>query len=126
MLVRAIALAIAAITGTVGVLPSLGGHRCLTMGERMAPQHECCPDRGEAPTSVGAPCCESIAAIARDTSATTAAPDPGVTRAVVVGLLPFAALRDGAQSASERLLCAYPRGRPPGDRLRSLSSILRV
>jgi hypothetical protein len=127
MLTRAAALAIALITGAVGVFPSVGWHRCLWMAERMPPAHECCPEhQSSAPGSIAAPCCEVVAAVAKQVRATSVAPDQGLSPPILVGLVSFSSPDVGASQLSAKAVAAYPQEQPPGDLLHAFSPVLRV
>jgi hypothetical protein len=124
-MLRMVALAVALCTGAAGALPSVESYRCLSTGRRM--ERRCCPKsaRSEAPPlAVGRPCCQRLAAAAREARATGPDGAPRVAAPALAGLLAFAPL-DRLAGAPIGIATAA-RGRPPGDRLRALSQILRI
>jgi hypothetical protein len=125
MLARAVALAVALLTGAVGVLPSVAGHRCVWTGARMAAAHASCPERQAPATAIGSPCCEHIAAPTVQARATNSSPEVRIAPASLIGVITFAALVEpvaifrAARSAARS-------ERPPGERLHAFTSVLRV
>ena len=113
---RVLALTVALVTGAVGVIPSTAGHRCIWMGERMAPQHECCPERPASGTTIGKPCCESIAEAVLAVRANTCRSDSTIAPSPLVGVLSFAVVLPSQGLPAELHARASARGRPPGRR----------
>lgn len=125
MLARVVALLVAFAIGAVWMLPTMAAHRCLTMGTRMGPEHECCPPKPEHSATISRPCCESVAAPHGEIRSTVARAKMAIASPLVLTLLSFSVptlpLRISALSPAR-----FRSLHPPGERLHKLSTILRI
>ena len=121
---RLTASLIALVILVTGVIPAVAGYRCIVMGVRMDAPSACCHHRQSAPT-VKAPCCEAVAAAQLEPRRTAPSTDPTIPPPTVIGwvaLLPMAPVASSADVTT----AARARGRPPGEQLHLLSTVLRV
>lgn len=133
---RLLAVALLPMLCIGAVLPVAGAWRCPYMGRRAA--DGCCQEQralerdehgGADVARLAARCCDPIAAPTLDARAGASRADEAVSSsphhgAVFVLLPPPALLVDAGAPLRQRV--AQPRGRPPGDQLHRLSSVLRV
>ena len=107
-----------------GAVPAVGGYRCLAMGTRMQAPAPCCRHEAQGST-VRAPCCEAYAAPQLQPRRTPPSPElriqPPTSFAWIILGAPAPPASGGAARTTLRA-----RGRPPGEQLHRLSSILRV
>lgn len=125
-----IAAALAVLLVGFGILPHGEVHRCLRSGAIMPPTHACCPDEASekkaAPPTLSAACCETVPGVAAVAPWTESRNDgllrsPELAAAPIVLRVPAPLVNVGA------LPSPSDSGRPPpGDRLRVLSTVLRV
>jgi hypothetical protein len=115
---------IALVILVTGVIPAVGGYRCIAMGMRMQAPSACCRHESPGPT-LKAQCCERTAAPKVEPRRTPSSTDTTIHPPTVIAVIVFPAI---APSISSLALGspARARGRPPGEQLHLLSTILRV
>ena len=121
---RLTATLIALVIMVTGVIPAVAGYRCIAMGVRMAAPSACCHHQESAP-AVKAPCCEAIAAAQLQPRQTPPSTDATIQTPTVVGWISFPPTA-AAVSSIDLTTPARARGRPPGEQLQLLSTVLRV
>lgn len=121
---RLTASSIALVIMVTGVIPAVAGYRCIVMGSRMDAPSACCAHRQSAPT-VKAQCCEAVAAAQLQPRHTPPSADPTIQPPAAIAWIAFLQSAPLVSSA-ELATPARARGRPPGDRLHLLSTVLRV
>jgi hypothetical protein len=120
-LTRLLALAIALTVGATGVLPVGAAYRCVAMGRRMAPGHDCCASCELPPSAIGRPCCERVAG-----RAASPIEEARIAPAPPAGLLLFTTPSGAPHAITLAPPAGWPRGRPPGERLDRFSVVLRI
>lgn len=121
---RLTASLIAMVITVTGVIPAVAGYRCVVMGARMVAPSGCCHHEDTAPT-VKAQCCEAIAAAQLQPRSTPQSSDATIQAPTVVAWIVFPPLAP-AVSSIDVTTPARARGRPPGEQLHLLSTVLRV
>jgi hypothetical protein len=123
---RLLAGLVALVISLTGTLPAVAGYRCIMTGMRMEAPSACCQHRNEYETpALKAPCCEQFAAPQLEARRTPPSVEIRIHAPAPVSwmVLPLLA---SIEPASDVLSRAFARGRPPGEQLHLLSSILRV
>ena len=115
---------IALVILVTGVLPAFGGYRCIAMGVRMDAPSSCCRHT-DTTSAVKAPCCEAVAAARVEPRRTPSSPETRIQPPVVVAWIAFPPSPPMLPS-HDATARACARGRPPGEALHLLSSVLRV
>lgn len=121
---RLTASSIALVILVTGVIPAVAGYRCIVMGVRMDAPSACCQHRQSGPT-VKARCCETVAAAQLQPRGTPPSTDATIQPPTVIAWVALPPMAPVASSA-EVTTAARARGRPPGDELHLLSTVLRV
>jgi hypothetical protein len=116
--------ALALILALVGILPLADTYRCVSMG-RIMTSHPCCAADQTAEARIDRTCCERLPARAQEVRASSVAPDLRIAPASLSGVLQFPSLAIPSPGAWV-VAAAHADGRPPGERLHQLSSILRI
>jgi len=124
MSARVAASILALVILVTGAIPAVARYRCIAMGARMQSAPPCCRHEAEGP-QLKAPCCESYSVPQVEPRRTPSAPDTLVQAPTVVARIIFPAIAPSA-SSGELKTSARARGRPPGEQLHLLSTILRV
>lgn len=127
MLLRRLTSALVLAGLVVGGVPSAAGHLCVAMQKRMPADHVCHSDEDPpTQTSISAVCCELIPGhAALDTRSTPRAVDNTLLGpAPLAGVLPVRPPLPIVVATQAHP--AVARGRPPGDRTKAFSSILRI
>lgn len=128
---RIAAAALAVLLLVVAVLPRGAVHRCLRSGAIMPPTHSCCPteaaEKKASPATVDPACCETVpGSVTAATETETRADD--LLRGPELAAATTFVLHAPAPPVHPRTVRS-PRdgGRPPpGDRLRTFGTVLRV
>jgi hypothetical protein len=115
---------IALVILVTGVIPAVAGYRCIAMGVRMATPSACCHHGDETP-AFKAQCCEVIAAVRIEPRSTPTSQETTIQAPALIGWIVFPPLTV-VVPAVDQTTPARARGRPPGERLHRLSTILRV
>jgi hypothetical protein len=122
---RLAASLIALVILMTGVMPAVAGYRCIAMGMRMQAPSPCCHHDDDAP-ALKEQCCEAVAAPRLEPRRTPpSSSEIAIQAPIVVGWIVFPPLGP-LVSRAEIIMLARARGRPPGDQLQLLSTILRV
>ena len=116
--------ALALVVALVGILPLVDAYRCVSMGGRLA-SHSCCPADEREEARIDRTCCERLPARAMEARATSDATDARIAPAPLAGLLTFPPV-SAAFAVGFVVAAADSEGRPPGERLHLLSTILRI
>jgi hypothetical protein len=124
MRARLAASLIALVILVTGVIPAVAGYRCISMGARMQAPSSCCHHDATAPT-LKAQCCERTTAPSVEPRQTPSSTDTTIHPPIVIAVLVFPAIPPSISSL-DLATPARARGRPPGEQLHLLSTILRV
>jgi hypothetical protein len=125
-LARLQALVIALSVGATGILPAGDAYRCLAMGRRMAPGHDCCASCELPQSAIGRPCCERVAGRALEARAASPIEQARIAPAPLAGVLVFATPSGAPHTIALAAPAGWPRGRPPGELLDRFSVVLRI
>lgn len=126
MISRVLALAIAVCTAATGVLPAMDGYRCISMDRTLSVDENCPRCQSPPPVSIGNPCCEAVHVASLDARASAQPPDARITPAPLTAVLSVTFPQLVASQTAIKSVATRRRGRPPGDQLHQLSSVLRV
>lgn len=121
---RFTAIAVALVILVTGVVPAVASYRCIAMGVRMDAPSPCCRHEDGTPR-LKAQCCESVAAARVEPRRAPSPADTIIHPPPVVAWIVFPPMAPEA-STLDVTTPARARGRPPGERLHLLSTILRV
>ncbi len=114
---------LALVVLATGVMPAVGGYRCVVSGARMQAMAACC-HHDDATPAWKARCCEPTAAPRVEPRRPPSATDQTLAPPTVAAILAFVPLAPGDSSAV--VAAARARGRPPGERLHRFTAVLRV
>ena len=115
---------IALVILVTGVIPAVAGYRCIVMGARMNAPSPCCQHQDSAAT-VKAQCCEAVAAAQLQPRRTPPSTDSTIQPPTLIAWVAFLPMAPPVSSA-DLTTPARARGRPPGEQLQLLSTVLRV
>jgi hypothetical protein len=121
---RLTASLVALVILVTGVVPAVAGYRCIAMGVRMDAPSACCHHEDSAP-ALKAQCCEAVAAARVEPRQTPPSHETMIQAPTVVGWIVFPSFAPVASSV-DLTTPARARGRPPGEQLHLLSTVLRV
>ena len=121
---RLTASMIALVILVTGVIPAVAGYRCVAMGMRMEAPSPCCHHDDDAAT-LAPTCCEAVAAASVQPRHPASASELTVPPPIVIGAIVFVAPPALASTATVHT-AQRARGRPPGEQLELLSTVLRV
>lgn len=121
---RLTASLVALVILATGVIPALPGYRCVATGLRMKAPATCCHHQSVAAT-LKEQCCEAVAAARVEPRRAPPSTDNRIAPPIFIGLITFPPTLS-LLSAPELATSARARGKPPGDALHLLSTILRV
>ncbi len=121
---RLTASSIALVILVTGVIPAVAGYRCVVMGARMAAPSSCCHHQDDT-RAVKAQCCEAIAAAQLQPRRTPPSTDPTIQPPTVIAWIVHPPIASPVSSADVTML-GRARGRPPGEQLHLLSTVLRL
>jgi hypothetical protein len=124
MAARLTASLISLVVLLTAAIPAVAGYRCVVTGARMEAASSCCRQEVEQ-TSFKAQCCEELAAPRLEPRRTQPSPEKSIQAPTIVAWVLYPATAP-MLSATDLTTPARARGRPPGEQLQLLSTILRV